>query len=324
MSSVTASVGSAISVNTTTSKTGSDSASTSDGETIQQSPKPAENQTLGERLAESATTEDILKNIPTPLNPNNAPVYGMVQGSKEIAQMAIDRVSFETFPTVKPNTGWTFGDDGIVPSEQTLGPNNKTLQSLASSAGLENIKNDNGILSVDISNLPELGAASLLNFDVANLTGQILDKVKADPTMKRMEEQVIYSVQQDARYGKETFYVTGSTVVGFGGKRWRSNDEAWGSISDKNPLFHKETLEVGANELTWSLRNATVKYWAEVAPSGNIKIEYRLNDRLDLSGSKGRSEAYNNISNAMGFLYHDLGGGNINLQTRAQWSTTVD
>ena len=53
-----------------------------------------------------------------------------------------------------------------------------------------------------------------------------------------------------------------------------------------------------------------------------MHIEYRLFDTLDLSGSKGRSGAYNAISNTLGLFYHDLLGGNINLQTRAQWDST--
>ncbi|HRF39709.1 MAG TPA: hypothetical protein PK198_13045, partial [Saprospiraceae bacterium] len=92
-----------------------------------------------------------------------------------------------------------------------------------------------------------------------------------------------------------------------------------GSIGEDNPLTHVETWQVAGNELTWALRNATVRYWAEVDAMGNITITYRLNDRLDLSPSPGRREAYNNISRVLGFFYHDLAGGNINLQTRAEW-----
>lgn len=69
------------------------------------------------------------------------------------------------------------------------------------------------------------------------------------------------------------------------------------------------------------LRNATVKYFAEVDPRGSINIQYRLYDRLDLSKQEGRQDAYNNISKVLGFGYHTIGGGNLNLQTRAEWST---
>lgn len=38
-----------------------------------------------------------------------------------------------------------------------------------------------------------------------------------------------------------------------------------------------------------------------------------------LSGQKGRSEAYNNISNTAGFMYHDVVGGNSEMQIDANW-----
>ena len=109
-------------------------------------------------------------------------------------------------------------------------------------------------------------------------------------------------------------------MVEFGGKRWSASGEDWGSISNKNPALHGETWDVAKNELTWALRHATVKYWAEVNASGGITIQYRLNDRLDLSSSSGRSGAYNLISDVLGFGYHTIAGGNINLQTRAEWT----
>ena len=52
-------------------------------------------------------------------------------------------------------------------------------------------------------------------------------------------------------------------------------------------------------------------------------ISYHLSDRLDLSAQPGRSEAYNNISAATGFLYHDVVGGNSGMKVSADWQTTV-
>ena len=200
-----------------------------------------------------------------------------------------DASKFNSYPKVKSSSGWLMGKKGIQ-------------------------------IAV-ARNLAELGMASLGNAEIVYLKGDLLRKVKEDPDMIAKEVALINKIKKDERYQKQPFYATGSFLVGFGGQRWTASDEEWGSMSDKNPLAHGETWDVAANELTWALRNATVRYWTEVSLDGTIKVTYHLNDRLDLSGSKGRSEAYNNISNALGFVYHDLLGGNINLQTRAEWDT---
>ena len=203
----------------------------------------------------------------------------------------LDRVAdfsrFQRYGEVLPSSGWLFGEEGIQ--------------------------------TTTASNLIELGRASLLNYDIVYLVGNLLSQIRRDPRMVATEEAILRRLRSDDRFGSQLFYATGTELVGFGGDRWTSPNEDWGSIGEDNPLTHVETWQVAGNELTWALRNATVRYWAEVDAMGNITITYRLNDRLDLSPSPGRREAYNNISRVLGFFYHDLAGGNINLQTRAEW-----
>lgn len=88
-------------------------------------------------------------------------------------------------------------------------------------------------------------------------------------------------------------------------------------------MFHSETMEVAVNPLSWSLRHASVEYTATVKTDGTAVISYHLSDGLDLSAQPGRSEAYNNVSSVTGFLYHDIGGGNSEIQVNADWQTTV-
>lgn len=87
--------------------------------------------------------------------------------------------------------------------------------------------------------------------------------------------------------------------------------------------MHGETWQVAGDALTWSVRHAAVDYTATVKSDGTIVIAYHLSDRLDLSPQAGRSEAYNNISAATGFLYHDVIGGNSDMKVNADWQTTV-
>lgn len=198
-----------------------------------------------------------------------------------------DKKKFDQYPTVKESSGWLMGKKG--------------MQHTTASNGIQ------------------LGAASLMNYDIVYLVGGLLEQIKIDPDLVKKEKAITGAIKKDKRYKKEPFYLTGTEVVGFGGQRWTSSSENWGSLGSSNPLLHAETWGVAGNQLTWALRNATVKYWADVDAKGKITISYHLNDRLDLSGSPGRSEAYNNISNALGLFYHDLAGGNINMQTRAEW-----
>lgn len=143
--------------------------------------------------------------------------------------------------------------------------------------------------------------------------------------MKSLECRIIENVKSGeyGKYGEEDFYFQDREGVQFGGKRWTSANETWSSLDRNNPLLHTSTWDVASNELTWALRHATVKYWVDVSEEGGINIEYRLYDTLDLTPQDGRREAYNTISKTLGFFYHDLLGGNKNLQTRAEWNTRV-
>jgi len=49
-------------------------------------------------------------------------------------------------------------------------------------------------------------------------------------------------------------------------------------------------------------------------------IDYALEDELDLEPSKDRSSAYNAVTKILGFLYHDILGGNNEMQVQAHWS----
>jgi len=212
-----------------------------------------------------------------------------------------DRKTFETYPNFDESTGWTLRN-----------LNHKT-------------QHEETIATTGVG----VAKASMGNYDVVYLQGRLLNAIKTDPDLIDKENILISEIKADSRYGKEKFYTTGllhsangTPGVGFGGQRWTSANETWSSVNRNNPLLHKSTWQVAANELTWVLRNATVKYFAEVDPQGSINIQYRLYDRLDLSPQKGRQEAYNKISGVLGFGYHTLGGGNLNLQTRAEWNTT--
>lgn len=172
------------------------------------------------------------------------------------------------------------------------------------------------------NNLIELGLHSQLQSRQVNLGGQLLNKIKSDAAMVKFQNDIIKALKADPRFKNMAFITKGKGVVEFGGKRWSSSNENWGALDSSNPLAHGETWAVAANELTWATRHASIDYTATVKSDGTIVVDFHLSDTLDLSGQKGRSEAYNNISNATGFLYHDVVGGNSNMKINADWQVT--
>lgn len=172
------------------------------------------------------------------------------------------------------------------------------------------------------SNLVELGIHSQLQSDQVRITGHLLELIITDPAMVRYQNEIIRKIHADTRYGASAFTpLIRNVVIGFGGQR--TGGDNWDKLSRANPIFHESTWRVATNELTWSLRNATVRCRAQVAADGTITLDYSLRDTFDLSAQGGRSGAYNFISRNTGFLYHDVVGGNIALQVEARWQMKI-
>jgi RHS repeat-associated protein len=175
----------------------------------------------------------------------------------------------------------------------------------------------------EVSNLKEQALASLNSKSGVILSGQFIDALKNDPAMKEREKNLINKAIERNKYGggnDDGF--TDAQVVGFGGQIGGSKD--WDKMDLDNPILHKETYEVAANQLTWSVRNATITAIVSVHNNGRfIHIEYFLNDTWDLSPQKGRSNMYDVISITGGAGYHYILGGNHNLVTTASWTSNI-
>lgn len=171
------------------------------------------------------------------------------------------------------------------------------------------------------NNIAELGLHSQLQSGQVTLGGQLMEKVKSDEAMVKLQNNIIKILKADPRFGKIGFVRANSEVVEFGGQR-AAGDMVEQIKDPLNPKY-KDTWEVAANELTWALRHATVRYTALAKADGTIVIGYKLNDTFDLSAQGGRSGAYNKVSEITGFMYHQVAGGNANLQVTANWQTTI-
>ncbi|MBS1603419.1 MAG: hypothetical protein JST42_12185 [Bacteroidetes bacterium] len=140
--------------------------------------------------------------------------------------------------------------------------------------------------------------------------------------MVKREALLIQKAKDDPRYGTgQDFEFSDRHVVGFGGEIGGSKN--WSALDRTNPILNSKTYDVATNPLTWSVRNASITSIVSVHDNGNyIYIENYLYDTWDLSAQKGRPLLYNIISGTGGFFYHDVFGGNSNMQTTASWSSS--
>ena len=137
--------------------------------------------------------------------------------------------------------------------------------------------------------------------------------------MQEFEKQSLQFVQSDNRFGKIEFEETYVKCVPFGGDRapYPMKDQFFDPL---NPNY-KDTWKVGANELTWLIRNVTVTTQVCVSKTGDVTMFHSFTDTLDLRPSSGKSMEYNLTTKVLGFIYHDLIGGNDKMTVKASWTS---
>ncbi len=126
--------------------------------------------------------------------------------------------------------------------------------------------------------------------------------------MQTAEKSFIGQLGSNEKLGKEDFIYRGVLSVQFGGSRG-DGQGSWDVA---------KILDVGLNSLTWLIRNTDVNASATVSKDGKVKITYSLspNEKLDLRPNSSEL-LYDIITSVLGFLYHDIGGGNDQMKTRA-------
>ena len=159
------------------------------------------------------------------------------------------------------------------------------------------------------NNLRELIGESIMGTDIVYLTGDAAQAIRTDPELESFRAELENRFSSHEEFGNGALFDSGQEVLGFGGTR--------GDFLNMDDF--DQNSEVASNELTWMLRNATVKWWAESDKDGNFNVSFHINDRLDLTPSSNRSAGYNIISVILGAMYHKgVTDGNMELQTRAE------
>ena len=170
--------------------------------------------------------------------------------------------------------------------------------------------NDLPVMSYEtksVSSLKELLGASLTHVAIANITGELLNKIKIDPDMVSKQTEIAAAAMTDTRYGKEDYTIYGTVYPTLGG-----TGDNW----------FTQAPVAATNNLTWAVRHSDVKYRIDVAKNGCMNIQFRLNDRLDLSPN-GSGIAYDVISATLGSVWHTGMGGNRNMRTRGIWNVQI-
>ena len=177
-------------------------------------------------------------------------------------------------------------------------------------------------LSNNVNNVVEAGLNSVLQSGEVNVQGEALDKIKNDPAVRELEQDILKTVKSNKNYRKKAFSYKGTQGKQLGGKR------APGSMSDqfKDPLNpkYRDTWAVAFDELTWLVRSVSITYDVSVGKDGAIDISYSFSDTFDLRPSPGRSKEYNIACSILGFLYHDVCGGNDKMKVNASWGSSYN
>lgn len=186
-----------------------------------------------------------------------------------------------------------------------------------------------GFTDGNIDNLFEAGIYSMLQSGEVDVSKsqRMIRMINEDPEFVERERLVVKEVVSNNKYLKEDFnflFVHPDPKKGngiqFGGKR------AEGNMLEqfKNPFSskYKDTWKVAANELSWLLRSISLKSVVYVKKDGSVLIQHEFEDQFDLrpSDDGSRSIEYDVVSIILGFLYHDIAGGNDLMKIRGNWS----
>ncbi|MCG8701759.1 MAG: hypothetical protein MI922_27145, partial [Bacteroidales bacterium] len=168
------------------------------------------------------------------------------------------------------------------------------------------------------------GFHSVLQSSKVQLTGQGLEKVKNDPAMKNLQNSIVSEIKGNSNYMKKRVTYNRNKSIQLGGQRakeemWKQALEIWKWADE-----HSATWKVAFNELTWLLRSITVHCKGIGDTDGKITIAYQFSDVFDLRPNwQSRSMEYNAACAVLGYIYHDVVGGNDELRIHASWSVEI-
>jgi hypothetical protein len=177
------------------------------------------------------------------------------------------------------------------------------------------------------NNVVKAGVRALAGQKEITLDKDAVDEIQADPDFQRkdadIDKLVVDAARKDPRYGQGDFDIKlsdipdvrkdGDLALALGGdsgsgSKWHQLTHFW----DTSDPEVRKTWGVAGNELTWLLRHCELGGTAHVSKDGTIKIEYHVDDTLDLTPhhkmTLSNHDPYDDISAGMGAVWHGLLG----------------
>ena len=200
-------------------------------------------------------------------------------------------------------------------------------------------------LKAEVNSLWELGLNSVANSQHVYLGEHFIDLIKKDNEMARVRRKIKEEVISDIKaridrdshtkiqHEKGRIYSWEDCV--FGGARSQGDMFEQLKFTLRHPIDslteYADTWNVAMQELTWSLRHATVHYDGIYHVVYNMagfafvwEMNFSIEDTLDLrphSKDKINFEGpYNIVTSILGTVYHDLLGNTDDLKVHGHWS----
>ena len=200
-------------------------------------------------------------------------------------------------------------------------------------------------LKKEVNSLWELGLNSLANSQHVYLGEHFIGLIKQDPAMEKIREHITRKVISDIR--SRAYHVPYLTIQSFEGRISGMKPEEFGGKRSSDDMIQQlkftlrhpissfskyaDTWNAAINELTWTIRHATVKYNGIYHVIYNYygfmfiwEVECSLEDTYDLRPRNGKKidfqGAYNIVTSILGTAYHDLCGNTDKMRIRAYWN----
>ena len=197
-----------------------------------------------------------------------------------------------------------------------------------------------------IDDIISFGVDALRNVSEINLSEDILALVSDDPAMVNLDAKIVDKVSQHAKDMLYPLRSANLTLISLSGKEKPELISFGGARSSENMIDqlkgfwkaeYRATWRVGANPLTWMIRNTHVSsIWKAYvlfdcySYNGYVDISHSFDDKLDLRPHRHdkddyrlllnpREDAYDAITIILGAIWHDILGRRDDLHVKGQW-----
>jgi RHS repeat-associated protein len=266
--------------------------------------------------------------VPEPGNPQSINRYSYVHNNPlrytdPSGHGLFDKIKKAGKKIIKAGKDWVV-DKGKAAASTASGAYNSARDGVRNLVGLDN-RIDQSLPQVSFTNPAEAALLSLMGEDKAYLGGDAIDLIRADPAMIAHEQEIVNDITTDPRYMNESFNVhipNPDDGIIFGGKRTPGNmrEQFWGQLKHPTTNRYPATWAVAGNELTWLIRKASVEADVYVSKDGSFIIDYQLTDEFDLRPNRPEGDTYNDVTEILGFLYHDILRG-TEMDIEAFWTS---